>query len=73
MFNGCSANDTFIGPDLPCVEFVEADWYVSAYIKMKILISKVERVDRKILTFLRSGIKCLDPHPLFPYTFSQSS
>ena len=33
MFKGCSANDTLIGPDLPWVEFVETELYVSAYNK----------------------------------------
>ena len=33
MPKGCSASDTLIGPDLPWVEFVETELYVSAYIK----------------------------------------
>ena len=73
MLKGFSVNDTLIGPDLPWVEFVVADWYVSAYKIAIVSISKVKRVDRKALTFLRSGIKYSEPHPLFPYTFSQSS
>ena len=39
MFKGCSANETLIGPDLPWVEFVEADWYVSAYEKLQLVRS----------------------------------
>jgi hypothetical protein len=70
MFKGSSASDTLIGPDLPWVEFVETDWYVSAY--KEVTVGSM-LVDRETLTFLRSGIKCSEPHPLFPYTFSQSS
>jgi hypothetical protein len=72
MSKGCSANDTLIGPDLPWVEFVETELYVSAY--KKVTVSSIpELVNRRTVTFLRSGIKCSEPHPLFPYTFSQSS
>ena len=70
MFKGFSAKETLIGPDLPWVEFVETELYVSAYKKVTVVFMLV---DRKTRTFLRSGIKCSEPHPLFPYTFSQSS
>ena len=33
MLKGCSENDTLIGPDMPWVEFVETELYVSAYKK----------------------------------------
>ena len=37
MLKGCSENDTLIGPDMPWVEFVETELYVSAYKKTTVI------------------------------------
>ena len=42
-FKGFCEKDTLIGPDLPWVEFVETDWYVSAYNIKKVTVSFIVR------------------------------